>query len=121
MDIAAAGKILQHFCGTDLTSTLARIEASAEGLTLQGCQKVLGACGARDDVLIAAGEVKRLAGQINVVIHAAGILMCLPRILEPDETVEYVSLGAGNTGRPFDLETNKRVAEFKFIRWRGAD
>jgi hypothetical protein len=30
-----------------------------------------------------------------------------------------VSLGAGNTGREFDLETNLRVAEFKFIRWRG--
>jgi hypothetical protein len=30
-----------------------------------------------------------------------------------------VSLGAGNTGRQFDLETNLRVAEFKFISWRG--
>jgi hypothetical protein len=40
-------------------------------------------------------------------------------ILEQGETVEYVSLGAGNTGREFDLETNLRVAEFKFIRWRG--
>jgi hypothetical protein len=36
-----------------------------------------------------------------------------------DETVEYVSLGAGNTGREFDLETNRRIAEFKFIHWRG--
>lgn len=33
-----------------------------------------------------------------------------------------MSLGAGNTGRNHDLETNKRVAEFKFITWRdGAD
>jgi len=60
-----------------------------------------------------------LAGQINVTIHALGILLCLPHILEQGETVEYVSLGAGNTGREFDLETNLRVAEFKFIRWRG--
>jgi hypothetical protein len=45
----------------------------------------------------------------------------LPKILEPGEVVQYLSLGAGNTGRPFDLETDKRVAEFKFIRWRGAD
>lgn len=45
--------------------------------------------------------------------------MCLPHILEPDERVESVSLGAGNTGRDFDLETNVRVAEFKFIHWRG--
>ncbi len=47
--------------------------------------------------------------------------MCLPKILKPGEIVEYVSLGAGNTGRQFDLETNRRVAELKFIRWRGAD
>ena len=53
--------------------------------------------------------MKRLAGQINVTIHALGILMCLPHILEPDERVESVSLGAGNTGRDFDLETNVRV------------
>ncbi|AHK02716.1 hypothetical protein X971_2855 [Agrobacterium tumefaciens LBA4213 (Ach5)] len=63
--------------------------------------------------------MKRLGSQINVTIHALGILLCLPHILEPDERVEYVSLGAGNTGRDFDLETNLRVAEFKFIRWRG--
>lgn len=63
--------------------------------------------------------MKRLAGQVNVTIHALGILLCLPHILEPGERVESVSLGAGNTGRDFDLETNLRVAEFKFIRWRG--
>jgi hypothetical protein len=75
--------------------------------------------GADSTALAAAGLIKRLAGEINVVIHALGILLCLPHILEPDETIEYVSLGAGNTGRPFDLETNKRIAEFKFIRWQG--
>ena len=69
--------------------------------------------------MAAAAEMKRLAGQINVMIHALGILLCLPHILEPKERVEYGSLGAGNTGREFDLETNLRVAEFKFIRWRG--
>lgn len=63
--------------------------------------------------------MKRLAGQVNVVIHALGILLCLPHLLQPGEAVEYVSLGAGNTGRSFDLETSHRVAEFKFIRWQG--
>jgi hypothetical protein len=33
--------------------------------------------------------------------------------------VESLSLGAGNTGRKHDLETDRRVAEFKFIEWRG--
>lgn len=48
-----------------------------------------------------------------------GILLCLPRILEPGEAIQYVSLGAGNTGRDFDLETSRRIAEFKFINWKG--
>jgi hypothetical protein len=63
--------------------------------------------------------MKQVAGQINVVIHALVILLCLPHILKDHEVIEYVSLGAGNTARAFDLETNQRVAEFKFIRWQG--
>jgi hypothetical protein len=66
-----------------------------------------------------AALLKRVAGQINVVIHALGILLCLPYILELGEEIHYVSLGAGNTGRDFDLETNRRIAEFKFIHWQG--
>ncbi|WP_245790408.1 hypothetical protein [Streptomyces monashensis] len=32
------------------------------------------------------------------------------------------SLGAGNDpSRPYDLETDQRIAEFKLARWRGAD
>ena len=60
-----------------------------------------------------------MAGQVNVLIHAAGILTALPSILKDSETVQTLSLGAGNTGRPFDLVTNRRIAEFKFIHWRG--
>ena len=71
------------------------------------------------DLLGAAVELKRAMGEISVVIHAVGILAALPAILEGSEVVERLSLGAGNTGRPYDLETNKRVAEFKFIHWRG--
>jgi hypothetical protein len=55
--------------------------------------------GARAEVLAAAGLVKQMAGQINVVIHALGILLCLPHILRPSEVIDYISLGAGNTGR----------------------
>jgi hypothetical protein len=79
----------------------------------------LATSGAKAEVLRGAGLVKQLASQINVVIHALGILLCLPHILRPREVIDYVSLGAGNTGRTFDLETSLRVAEFKFIRWQG--
>ncbi len=54
-----------------------------------------------------------------MIIHAAGILRSLESIMEPGEFVESLSLGAGNTGRKFDLETNLRVAEYKFIDWQG--
>jgi hypothetical protein len=112
-------RLLAHFAGSDLTQTLGRIEGGVRGTTAEDCGAFLERAGARREVLAAAAEMKRLAGQINVTIHALGILLCLPHILEPGERVEYVSLGAGNTGRQFDLETNLRVAEFKFIRWRG--
>lgn len=109
----------QQFSGPSLTATLGRIESSIRGVSAAGLHNFLLQCGALEDTLTSAGQLKRLVGQLNVVIHALGILLCLPRIVEADETIEAVSLGAGNTGRPFDLETNLRVAEFKFIRWQG--
>lgn len=118
-DLAEMLRLLARFSGDSLTKTLARIEAQVEGVTADRAPSFLEGVGAARQVLGAAAEMKRLAGQINVTIHALGILFCLPHILEVDETVEYVSLGAGNTGRKFDLETNLRVAEFKFISWRG--
>jgi hypothetical protein len=110
---------LQTFGGPDLTQTLARIEASLQGVGVDNYASVLSTCGAKAEVLSAAGILKRLVGQINVVIHALGILLCLPHILKTGEIISYVSLGAGNTGRDFDLETNLRIAEFKFIHWQG--
>lgn len=87
-----------------------------------GIDEVRNLCSSRgvdDDFLASALSVKKIAGQINVIIHASGILRSLQEILEPGEQVVYVSLGAGNTGRKFDLETNYRVAEYKFIDWQG--
>ncbi len=98
---------------------MSQIEAAVKGATSLSVDPTLESCGARLNVLIGAGQLKRVVGQINVVIHALGILLCLPRLLEPGETIQYVSLGAGNTGRAFDLETDRRVAEFKFIQWQG--
>lgn len=118
-DPAQIVELVRQFTGPDLTQTLARIESAIRGVTAVDCAGFLENSGAGRETLAAAAELKRLAGQVNVTIHALGILLCLPHILESDEQVEYVSLGAGNTGREFDLETNLRVAEFKFIRWRG--
>jgi hypothetical protein len=70
----------------------------------------------------AARSIKRAAAQIDVVLHALGIIVLLPAILEDDEVVESLSLGAGNSeAQRFDLETSHRVAEFTFIEWKGND
>jgi hypothetical protein len=71
------------------------------------------------ELMRSAVEVKHAAAQIDEVVHAVGTLLALPDILDKNEVVESLSLGAGNTGRQFDLETNKRVAEFTFIDWKG--
>lgn len=117
--VAEAIHLLQTFRGADLTQTIYQIEKSLKGVSAQNYSAVLTTSRAKAEVLGAAGLVKQLAGQINVVIHALGILLCLPHILRPGEVIDYVSLGAGNTGRAFDLETNQRIAEFKFIHWQG--
>jgi len=117
--VAEAIHLLQTFRGADLTQTIYQIEKSLKGVPAESYSTVLTTSGAKAEVLGAAGVIKRLAGQINVVIHSLGILMCLSHILRSGEIIEYVSLGAGNTGRAFDLETNLRIAEFKFINWQG--
>lgn len=119
MDIAGAVASLEEFSGRDLGRTLSRIEREVEGCTLDQCQTVLVQSKVVADTLAGAGLVKRLAGQVNVAIHALGVLLCLPELLAPDETIQSLSLGAGNTGKAFDLETDRRVAEFKFISWQG--
>lgn len=75
------------------------------------------------DLLSAALLVRRYAGRISDLIHAAVISQVLPLILEDGERVlRRPSLASGNDpGRPFDLETDRRVAEFKVSVWKGAD
>lgn len=117
MDIAAAATALQKFAGASLTAELSCIECSLKGASKAASLALL----SEDEkqALTAAASLKRIAAQVNTAIHALGIMVCLPHLLEDGEIVEYVSLGAGNTGRSFDLETNRRVAEFKFIHWQG--
>jgi hypothetical protein len=119
MSLDEAIKALEESQGNSLTKSLAQIEADIVGMRANAVENMCNSRQIDSSFLELAGSVKKLAGQINVVIHAAGILCALPRILEEGEVIESVSLGAGNTGRKFDLETNFRIAEFKFIDWQG--
>jgi hypothetical protein len=60
-------------------------------------------------------------GRLNDLVHAATITLTLPLILEPGERLtNRPSLAAGNDPtRPFDVETDRRVAEFKVEIWSG--
>ena len=119
MTIEQALRALESFQGESLTESLADIEGRIVGTEADTVAKFCATCGIDERFMDSALAVKRVAGQINVIIHAAGILQSLGSILEHGERVESVSLGAGNTGRNFDLETNLRVAEYKFIDWQG--
>ena len=68
--VAEAIHMLQMFRGADLTQTIYQIEKSLKGASAESYSTVLTASGAKAEVLGAAGLVKQLAGQINVVIHA---------------------------------------------------
>jgi hypothetical protein len=115
-----AARLVEAFgLGPDLTARIGSLERAVRNRPADEVAQLLTNEHLEGELVAAARTVKAMAGQINVLIHAAGVLVSLPYILEPDEIVESVSLGAGNTGRAHDLETDRRIAEFKMIDWRG--
>lgn len=119
MSIDKAIRAIEDFQGSSLTKSLARIESEIVGYDSSSSHDFCNEHKVDNGFMDSALSIKNVAGQINVIIHAAGILNSLSAILEKEEIVESASLGAGNTGKRFDLETNIRVAEFKFIDWKG--
>lgn len=119
MDLVAAAKRVRDLEGESLKSVLASIEQGLQNVNLKAAEPTFSAYNINKDLLKAALTLKKQVAQINVVIHAVGLLTSLPFVLQPNEVIESLSLGAGNTGRLFDLETNIQIAEFKFIDWKG--
>jgi hypothetical protein len=117
--LATAHSDIGAFKRGSLRKRVADLEANFAGLERSQCQAGLTSQSISTELLASALTIKRAASQIDEVVHALGILLALPHILEPDETVEALSLAAGNSGRPFDLVTSVRIAEYKFIDWKG--
>jgi len=117
--ILEAADRIEQFVGASLTKRISAIETNLKGFDKKACENLYPSFDITLTLFDSAFTLKKAAGQIDVLIHAIGILLLLPHILDEGETIEVLSLGAGNTGRPFDLETNQRVAEFKFINWQG--
>ncbi|WP_217491761.1 hypothetical protein [Tsukamurella pseudospumae] len=123
-DLAVAFAVLSDFLSeNDLTAQLARVESALVEATVTDAAEVVAEHGLTSELLTAALSVRSTVGRLNDVIHAATIALVLPQILEPGERVtNRPSLGAGNDkSRPFDLETDRRIAEFKVAQWKGAD
>jgi hypothetical protein len=110
---------IEHFRGSSLAKTIADIETRLVGATRKDTIAVNTALHLDKPLISSAAQVKRASAQIDVIIHTLGILYSLPYLLEEGEFVETTSLGAGNAGSEFDLVTNRRIAEFKFIYWQG--
>lgn len=122
-DLGAALRALIEFIdAAPLTGTIAELEEVLEGAERKAVKRLLGERQVSPELLSAAMFARERVGRVNDVIHATAIALTLPEILAPGEILKRPSLAAGNDpSRPFDVETNRRVAEFKLARWDGND
>jgi hypothetical protein len=106
-----------------LSDVIADLEGALDGTRPGEAMSLVADAGVDAQLLSATVAVRAGVGRLNDHIHAAGIARALPYLLEADETVtNRPSLAAGNDpSRPFDLETDRRICEFKFSRWTGSD
>ncbi|MFE9206817.1 hypothetical protein [Micromonospora sp. NPDC007230] len=123
-DPAEAFATLLTFIGSaDLTGRIAALEARMVGVDPGAASNLVEESGMSLDLLLAALLVRKHAGRLSDIVHAAVITQVVPLILEEGERVlRRPSLAAGNDpSRPYDLETDRRIAEFKMSVWKGAD
>lgn len=120
--LASAFESLRDYLGDGLTARITALEDHFSGGNIENLTYLLEKQQLTSELLQHAHEIKHATGQIHVIVHALGVLLSLPSVLEKGEIVERLSLGAGNTPeRRYDLETNIRIAEFTFIDWKGHD
>ena len=123
-DLMAAVGVLEAFLrARPLTDVIRELEYELEGADRSGAKQAAARAGVTAELLAAAVTVRARLGRINDLVHAAGIVLALPHLLADGETITTrPSLAAGNDpGRPYDLRTDHRAAEFKFSQWKGAD
>lgn len=113
----------RFFTDIELTSHLAAAETALAGADRGGAEQAVSDYLFSEDLLDAALMMRSRFGRISDIVHATVIARTLPHILAPGEVVQVrPSLAAGNSpDRPFDLEPDLRVAEFKVAQWKGND
>lgn len=119
---AAAGALARFIRDEPLTTKIADIERDLDGSSRSEVETIVSARGISPDLLRGALLVRGRLGRINDLIHAASVSLALPELIAPGEVLRRPSLAAGNDpSRPYDVETDRRVAEFKLARWDGHD
>jgi hypothetical protein len=116
--------VLAAFIGAqELTSRIAMLEQQLLDATATTSERVAAEAGLSIETLSAALRIRNTLGRVSDIVHATVIALALPRLLGEGEVVSNrPSLAAENDPtRPFDLETNLRIAEFKVSVWKGAD
>jgi hypothetical protein len=94
--LAAALALLEALTKTSgPTAWIGGLEGRLEGADGVRIRSLLDREGIGTVTLGAAIQIKRMSGQINVLVHAIRIVNALPYILEPGEVVQVLSLGAG--------------------------
>jgi hypothetical protein len=115
--LAAVGAFLDS---APLRSTVSELEIALAGCGPEEAADVAAARGVSADLFRSALAARDALGKLSDLIHAAGIALALPHVLELGERLVRPSLAAGNTPeRLFDVETHRRIAEFKLARWDG--
>lgn len=119
----AFGLLVDFLAGGRLTSVVAGLEHRLQSADADEVTRESAAEHIDEELLAAAVTLRKQIGRLNDLIHAAGICLALPAVMQPGERMaNRPSLAAGNDPtRPFDVETDRRVAEFKFAVWTGAD
>lgn len=110
---------VERFKANSLSQRIAKLQEDLQGDDKTKLASIYSTADLHPSLLDSALALKQASNQISEVVHATGILLSLPHILNDGEYIESLSLAAGNIGKQFDLETTVRVAEFKFIDWKG--
>jgi len=118
MDIADAIKQLEQFKGESLTRTINELARHLSNKSVSDVTRINESFHIHSNLMTAALAVKQMSAQIDVLLHASCISYVLPFILDENEIIQSVSLGADNSESDFDLVTDQRIAEFKFILWK---
>lgn len=119
----AFAQLAAYLSGGQLTKVVAGLEHQLCRADAADAAAAGQAAGMVAELLSAAILVRRDIGRLNDLIHAVAITLALPHILEPGERlVNRPSLAAGNNPtQSYDIETDRRIGEFKLAMWSGTD